>query len=102
MRKTCFPEEQRFRGQPPGWGVIYLYGRTASTPPDVLTPVGSRARCTRTEAADQILDEEGVTGYRKAAGPTTWAELSVTIDSLRYLFERQLEVQDSVYTRHLM
>ena len=47
------------------------------------------------------MDEDGLTGYRRAAGPTTWAELSVTIESLRYLFERQLEVQDGVYARHL-
>jgi hypothetical protein len=82
-------------------GVICLYGRTAGTPPEVLTPVDLMRDALGLQAARRALDEEGLTGYRRAAGPTTWAELSLTIDSLRYLFERQLEVQDSVYARHL-
>ena len=83
-------------------GVIYLSGRTASTPPDVLTPVDLARDALGVQGAARTLDDDGVTGYRRAAGPTLWAELSVTIDSLRYLFERQLEVQDSVYARHLI
>ena len=83
-------------------GVIYLSGRTASTPFDVLTPVDFARDALGLQAAARTLDDDGVTGYRKAAGPTMWAELSVTIDSLRYLFERQLEIQDSVYARHLI
>src|ERR1019366_7505214 len=75
-------------------GVIYLSGRTASTPLEVLTPVDLARDVLGLQAAARILDDDGVTGYRRAAGPTMWAELSVTIDSLRYLFERQLEVQD--------
>jgi WD40-like Beta Propeller Repeat len=82
--------------------LIYLSGRTASTPLDVLTPVDLARDVLGLQAAARTLDDEGVTSYRKAAGPTLWAELSVTIDSLRYLFERQLEVQDSVYARHLI
>jgi hypothetical protein len=82
-------------------GVIYLYGRTAGTPPEMLTPVDLLRDALGLKAVQQALDEDGLTGYRRAAGPTTWADLSVTIDSLRYLFERQLEVQDGVYARHL-
>ncbi len=82
-------------------GVIYLYGRRVGTPPETLTPLDLVRDALGLKAAQRVLDEEGLTGYRKAARPTTWAELSVTIESLRYLFERQLEVQDSVYARHL-
>ena len=82
-------------------GVIYLYGRTVATPPEILTPVDLVRDALGLAGAGRALDEEGLSGYRKAAGPTTWAELSVTIESLRYLFERQLEVQDSVYAGHL-
>jgi len=82
-------------------GVIYLYDRAASTPLDALTPADLVRDALGLRAAQRVLDEEGLTGYRRAAGPTTWAELSVTIDSLRFLFERQLEVQDSVYAGHL-
>jgi hypothetical protein len=82
-------------------GVIYLYGRTAGTPPETLTPLDLMRDALGLKAAQQALDEDGLTGYRRAAGPTTWAELSVTIESLHYLFERQLEVQDGEYARHL-
>jgi hypothetical protein len=82
-------------------GVIYLYGRTAGTPPGTPTPVDLLRDALGLKVARQVLDEDGLTGYRRAAGPTTWAEFSVTIESLRYLFERQLEVQDRVYARHL-
>ena len=85
----------------PRLGVIYLYGRTASTPLEVLTPLDLARDTLGLRAADRSIDEEGVTGYRRAAGPTTWADLSVTLESLRYLFERQLEVQDFEYVRHL-
>jgi Tol biopolymer transport system component len=82
-------------------GVIYLYGRTVGTPPESPTPMDLLRDALGLKAAQQVLDEDGLTGYRRAAGPTTWAELSVTIASLRYLFERQLEVQDGAYARHL-
>lgn len=82
-------------------GLIYLYGRTAGTPPEALTPLDLIRDALGLEAARQVLDEEGLSGYRRAAGPTTWAELSVTLESLEYLFERELEVQDGVYARHL-
>jgi hypothetical protein len=82
-------------------GVIYLYDRTAGTPPETLTPVDLVRDALGLKAAQRALDEEGLTGYRRAAGPTTWAELSVTLEALRYLFERQVEVQDSAYAGHL-
>ncbi|HUT35326.1 MAG TPA: hypothetical protein VNE39_17700 [Planctomycetota bacterium] len=82
-------------------GAIYLYDRTASTPLDALTPADLVRDALGLQAAQRALDEEGLTGYRRAAGPTTWAELSVTIESLRFLFQRQLEAQDSVYAGHL-
>lgn len=82
-------------------GVIYLFGRTAGTPPETLTPVDLVRDALGLKSAQQALDEEGLTGYRRAAGPTTWAELSVTLEALRYLFERQVEVQDSAYAGHL-
>ena len=82
-------------------GAIYLCGRTAATPPDTLTPVDLVRDAIGLASTAQALDEEGVTGYRKAARTTTWAELSATVESLRYLFERQIEVQDSVYAGHL-
>jgi hypothetical protein len=82
-------------------GVIYLFGRTAGTPPETLTPVDFVRDALGLKAAQRALDEEGLTGYRRAAGPTTWAELSVNLEALRYLFERQVEVQDSAYAGHL-
>jgi Tol biopolymer transport system component len=82
-------------------GVIYLYDRTAGTPAETLTPVDLVRDALGPKAAQRALDEEGLTGYRRAAGPTTWAELSVTLEALRYLFERQVEVQDSAYAGHL-
>jgi hypothetical protein len=82
-------------------GLVYLYGRTLATPPETLTPVDLMRDALGLKAAQQALDESGLTGYRRAAGPTTWAEFSVTIESLDYLFERQLEVRDGVYARHL-
>ncbi|MCY3017421.1 MAG: hypothetical protein NTW87_00100 [Planctomycetota bacterium] len=82
-------------------GVIYLYDRTAGTPPDALTPVDLVRDALGLKRAQQALDEEGLTSYRRAAGPTTWAELSVTLESLSYLFERKLEVQESAYAGHL-
>jgi len=82
-------------------GVIYLHCRTVGTPPEALTPMDLMRDALGLKAAQQALDEDGLTGYRRAAGPTTWAELSATIESLHYLFERQLEVQDGVYARHL-
>jgi hypothetical protein len=114
-----------FRGGKARLGVIYLWDRVGNTPPETLrdrvgnTPpetlrdrVGNTPPETLTPAdlvrdalglkgAERALDEEGLTSYRTAAGPTTWAELSVTIQSLRYLFERQLEAQDSAYVTHL-
>jgi hypothetical protein len=82
-------------------GVIYLYGRTAATPPDAMTPADLMRDAFGLAPAQRAMDEDGLTGYRRAAGATTWAELSVTIEAMRYLFERQLEVQDSVYAGHL-
>jgi len=82
-------------------GVIYLYDRTAGTPPETLTPVDLVRDALGLICAQRASDEEGLTGYRRAAGPTTWAELSVTIESLSFLFERKLEVQDSAYAGHL-
>ena len=97
---VLFPQSNDFAA-PVRLGLIYLYSRTAGTPPEALTPVDLMRDALGLEAARQVLDEEGLTGYREAAGPTTWAELSATIESLDYLFERQLEVQDGVYARHL-
>jgi hypothetical protein len=82
-------------------GVIYLYGRTAKTPPEALAPMDLVRDALGLAAAQRVMDEDGLTGYRRAARATTWAELSVTLDALRYLFERQLEVQDSAYAGHL-
>jgi hypothetical protein len=82
-------------------GLVYLYGRTVDTPPETLTPIDLVRDALGLKAAEQALDEGGLAGYRRAAGPTTWAEFSVTVDSLDYLFERRLEVQDGVYARHL-
>ena len=53
-------------------GAIYLYGRTAGTPPEALTPLDLVRDALGPEAARQELDEEGLTGDRKAARPTTW------------------------------
>jgi hypothetical protein len=82
-------------------GVIYLYGRTAGTPLEALAPVDLVRDALGLAPAQRAMDEEGLTGYRRAAGATTWAELPVTIEALRYLFERQLEVQDAAYAGHL-
>jgi len=82
-------------------GVIYLYDRTAGTPPEALTPVDLVRDALGLKRAQEMLDEEGLTSYRRAAGRTTWAELSVTLESLSYLFERKLEVQESTYVGHL-
>jgi hypothetical protein len=82
-------------------GLIYLYGRTAGTPPETLTPVDLLRDALGLKAAQHALDDDGLIDYRRAAGPTTWAEPAVTIESLRFLFERQVEVQDAVYVRHL-
>jgi dipeptidyl aminopeptidase/acylaminoacyl peptidase len=82
-------------------GVIYLYGRTAGTPPEALTPADLVQDALGPTAARGALDEEGLTGYRRAAGPTTWADVSATLESLAFLFERRLEVQDGAYAGHL-
>ncbi|MBM4040231.1 MAG: hypothetical protein FJ290_17130 [Planctomycetes bacterium] len=90
-----------YRGGKAQLGLIYLYGRVASTPLETVTPVDLVRDALGLKGAERALDEDGLTSYRTAAGPTTWAELSVTIQSLRYLFERQLEAQDSAYVGHL-
>ena len=82
-------------------GVIYLYDRAAGTPPETLTPVDLVRDALGLICAQRTLDEEGLTGYRRASGPTAWAEVSVTLESLSYLFEKRLEVQDSAYAGHL-
>jgi hypothetical protein len=82
-------------------GVIYLYGRTAKTPPEAMTPADLVRDALGLAAAQRAMDEDGLAGYRRAARATTWVELSATIEALRYLFERQLEVQDSAYAGHL-
>lgn len=82
-------------------GIVCLHDRTASTPLDVVTPVDLVRDALGLGGAQRALDEDGLTSYRKAAGPTAWAELSVTLESLRFLFERQLEVQDGAYAGHL-
>jgi hypothetical protein len=97
---VLFPKSNQFTAAV-RLGLVYLYGRTVATPPETLTPVDLLRDALGLEAAQQALDESGLTGYRRAAGPTTWAEFSLTIESLHYLFERQLEVQDGVYARHL-
>jgi len=83
-------------------GTIYLYDRTAGTPAEVLTPVDLLRDALGVEAAREALDEDGLTGYRKASRPTTWAQLSVSVEALRYLFGRRLQVQDGEYARHLV
>lgn len=85
----------------PRLGVIYLYGRTAKTPLDALAPTDLVRDALGIGRAELAFDEAGLTGYRKAARPTTWADLSGTVESLRYLFERQLETQDAAYARRL-
>jgi len=98
-KNVLFPRSKDFAAV--RLGVIYLYGRTAGTPLEALTPVDLVRDSLGLKRAQDLLDEEGLTGYRRAAGPTTWAELSVTLESLNYLFERKLEVQESVYAGHL-
>jgi hypothetical protein len=99
-KDVVFRKGQDFAAAP-RLGVIYLYGRTAATPPDALTPADLVRDALGLAAAGRALDEDGLTGYRRAAGPTTWADVSATIASLRYLFERKLEVQDGAYAGHL-
>jgi hypothetical protein len=99
-KDVIFRKSQDFAGDI-RLGAIYLYDRVANTPLDALTPVDLVRDALGLKGAQRALDEEGLTGYRMAAGPTTWADLSGTIQSLRCLFERQLEVQDSVYAAHL-
>jgi hypothetical protein len=94
--------QRRPAWSPDGTAIAYcLYGRTAGTPPEALTPLDLVRDALGLKAAQQVLDEDGLTGDRKAARPTTWAELSVTIEALRYVFGRRLEVQDGDYARHL-
>jgi len=83
-------------------GAIYLYGRTANTPLDALTPIDLVRSALGPNYTEPALDEEGLTGYRVAAKPTTWADLSATLASLRFLFEQKVEVQDNVYAGHLL
>ncbi|HIE51263.1 MAG TPA: hypothetical protein EYP85_05855 [Armatimonadetes bacterium] len=81
--------------------LIYLYGRTENTPLDTLTPLDLIYDALGLKPGREILDEEGLTAYRTAAGWTTWSDLPRTIESLRYLFNRRLEVQERVYVGHL-
>jgi hypothetical protein len=99
-KDVLFPKSNQFTAVV-RLGLVYLYSRTAATPPETITPVDLMRDALGLKTAQQTLDESGLTGYRRAAGPTTWAEFSVTIESLHYLFERQLEVQNGVYARHL-
>ena len=99
-KDVLFPKSAGFAARV-GLGAIYLYGRTAATPPEALTPVDLLGDALGLKAADRALDEEGLTGYRRAARPTTWADMTVTLESLRYLFARRLEVQDREYAGHL-
>jgi hypothetical protein len=80
---------------------IYLFGRTAGTPPETLTPADFLRDALGLAGSERACDEAGLTGFRTAAATTTWAELPATIESIAYLFERQLEVQDQAYARHL-
>jgi Tol biopolymer transport system component len=82
-------------------GMIYLYDRTAGTPPETITPADLMRDAHGPLSARQALDEEGLTGYRRASGPTTWADITVTLEALAYLFERKLEVQDAAHASHL-
>jgi hypothetical protein len=82
-------------------GMIYLYDRTAGTPPEAVTPADLMRDALGPLSARQALDEEGLTGYRRASGPTTWADITVTLEALAYLFERKLEVQDAAHASHL-
>ncbi len=82
-------------------GLIYLYDRTAGTPPGTLTPGDLVRDALGPKAARRVLDEEGLTGYRRASGPTTWADITVTLEALATLFEKKLEVQDAAYAGHL-
>jgi len=82
-------------------GVIYLYDRAASTPLDTLTPVDLLRETLGVRLSREALDVEGLTGYGTASRWTTWADLPGTIRSLRYLFDRRLEVAQKVYVGHL-
>ncbi len=90
-----------FRGTKVRLGVIYLWDRLAGTPLDTLTPADLVRYALGLKGAERALDDDGLSSYRMAAGPTTWAGIAATIQSLRFLFERQLEAQDSAYVTHL-
>ena len=82
-------------------GVIYLYDRRERTPPETLTPTDIVQDALGIKATARVLDTEGLTTYRTATGWTTWADLSCTLQSLRHVFSRGLEVQEKVFVEHL-
>jgi hypothetical protein len=49
----------------------------------------------------RVMDVEGLQTYRTAPRETAWADIFATLESIRYLYDNEVEKQEAEYVAHL-
>jgi hypothetical protein len=81
--------------------LVYLYGRSPATPLDRLTPEDLARDGMGLDSFARTIDMAGLQSYRTATRPTTWADVFDTLESIRVLYDRGVEVKEKAFVEHL-
>jgi hypothetical protein len=81
--------------------LVYLYGGSPGTPPDQLSPVDLALHGMGIESFLRVMDIEGLQTYRTAPRETAWADIFATLESIRYLYDNEVEKEEQAFVGHL-
>jgi Tol biopolymer transport system component len=81
--------------------LVYLYGRSIATPLEQWTPLDLALDNLGLHSFARALDIEGLQSYRTAPRPTTWADIFDTLHSIRVLYDRDVEIKETIFVEHL-
>jgi hypothetical protein len=81
--------------------LAYLYEGVPATPPGSLSPADLALHGLGIRSFLKVMDIEGLQTYRTAPRPTTWADIFATLQSIRYLYDNEVEKEEQVFLGHL-
>ena len=98
--RLALTEREEFSGRIE-LAMVYRYGGSPGTPPESLAPADLALRALGIEGFINSIDVDGLKGYRTASRPTTWADVFATLESIRYLYDNEVEAEERGFAGRL-